>query len=57
MSNYQIFWTKDFGFIFRKYSLTQTDLAHIYNWILRIGFIEVRKWKNQKATSEKVKDE
>lgn len=45
MKKYQIVFCLT-GFWFRKLNYEETSLAYIYEWVIGLGFVEIRKWRN-----------
>lgn len=42
----QIFRTPDFKVFFRRLDPTATDLGLVHSWVLRIGWLEIRRWND-----------
>lgn len=49
MERYQVVWGLT-GFGFRRY--TEPSWCYIYNWILFLGIVQIRKWSNKKLKQE-----
>ena len=40
-------WFPDWqGFHYKRLSINTTDLAYIYEWMIWIGYFEIRKWRS-----------
>jgi hypothetical protein len=46
MKNYQIVWSWKPGLRLRRY--TEGSWSYIYEWILVLGFLQIRKWSKRK---------
>ena len=45
---YQFLWRVAWPrYAFRRYLLVETDMAYIYDWILSLGFLQIRKWSTR----------
>ena len=42
------------GFNFERFDPRKTDWAYIYNWILRIGFWQIREWSRLDILAEEI---
>ena len=47
MSYQFIWWWKKPRFFYRKLCPADTDLAYVYDWMLGLGFLEIRKWQSK----------
>jgi hypothetical protein len=36
-----------FCIFFRRLNATETDMALVYTWVLRLGWVEVRRWNDE----------
>ena len=45
---YQFVWYWLPKFHYRKFDIRKTCWAYIYDWTLKIGFLEIRKWSTKK---------
>jgi hypothetical protein len=50
MKCFQFVWRKNPKLLFRNYIKENTDMKLIYKWILILGFLEIRKWQNEKTS-------
>ena len=48
MTKYQFYWNWKPNIYFRRYNPRETSWAYIFEWVLKIGFLEIRKWSNRK---------
>lgn len=43
----QIIRAPRFAFFFRRLDPTKTDMALIHVWVLRLGWLEIRRWNDE----------
>ena len=55
MKNYQFLWYLIPKFYFIKYDPKETSWAYIYEWVLQIGFFQIRKMSSLKPKLTKLK--
>lgn len=48
-TGYQFIWHRNWPrWEFVRLDPAKTDMAYIYEWLLDLGFVEVRKWSRRK---------